>query len=390
MRVALGVCVLHAIGCGSAPRPAADPAPPASEVVLAARYSFAPQPQATLSAREVAWVARCGKPDAALFVVARALASERAAGGAMPDTEQIARRLREAGAPYVWPVAVGLSGSARDRDVEERLDALRAQVDKDGEARCGFGLVETPPANGYAASRHLVAIAVANLGTFEKLPVHTEPGRALIAQAQLAQPLRSASAYLLGPSGDPKSVQVTLSPRKDALTVRFAPAGDGEYLLQMLGDLGSGPRPLFEALVVSGKGSARSERSNEPPASDDEAGVLARINALRASHGHKPLVMDPALSTLALAHAQDMAQKQKLAHDVGNGTPDARVKRAGLALRVVGENVSFAKGVIAAHEGIERSPSHRANVLRAEFTKVGIGFVRGPDGMVYLAEIFGG
>jgi uncharacterized protein YkwD len=85
-----------------------------------------------------------------------------------------------------------------------------------------------------------------------------------------------------------------------------------------------------------------------------------------------------------------MTAAKKLAHDVGKGSPDDRVKRAGIVLRMVGENVSYAKGVIAAHEGIERSPSHRANVLRAEFTKVGIGFVKEADGMVYLAEVFGG
>ena len=387
------------LACGP---PALGPADPAvsstasassepSATGTAAESSLAPQPADALSAKESAWVAHCGKPDRALFAVARELAKERAAGGAMPDTETIAHRVRAAGAPYVWPAAVALSGTATDADIVERLKTLRAQVEKDGEARCGFGVVEKPPAGGFAASQFLVAIAVANVGTFEKLPLQVAPGQSLTAKAHFPGGLRSASAYLLGPSGSPNTVQATLSPKKDALTVRFAPDADGEYLLQMLGDIGNGPRPLFEALVIAGKGNAGEKPAAAMAAvSDDEAGVLLRINALRAQYKAAPLVVDAALTKVAVAHAADMTAAKKLAHDVGKGSPDERVKRAGIVLRLVGENVSYAKGVIAAHEGIERSPSHRANVLRPLFTKVGIGFVREADGFVYLAEVFGG
>lgn len=371
--------------------PLAAPGATIASAGTSTESSVAPQPAETLSAKESAWVAHCGKPDRALFTVARELAAERAAGGSMPDTETIAHRVRAAGAPYVWPAAVALSGTATEADIVLRLQTLRAQVEKDGEARCGFGVVEKPPAGGFAASQFLVAIAVANVGTFEKLPTHVAPGQWLTAKAHFPGGLRSASAYLLGPSGSPKTVQATLSPKKDALTVRFAADADGEYLLQMLGDLGNGPRPLFEALVISGKGAAGAKPAAAVSAvSDDEAGVLTRINALRAQYKAPALRVDAALTKVAVAHAADMSAAKKLAHDVGKGSPDQRVKRAGIVLRLVGENVSYAKGVIAAHEGIERSPSHRANVLRAEFTKVGIGFVREADGFVYLAEVFGG
>ena len=386
-----------ALACGPPALGPADPAPPSaeSELVTSAvggSESLAPQPAETLTGKEAAWIAHCGKPDRALFAVARDLAKARAAGAAMPDSEDIAHRIRAAGAPYVWPAAVGLSGTATDADIVERLKTLRAQVERDGEVRCGFGVVEKPPANGFAASQYLVALAVANVGSFEKLPMHVKPGQPLVAKAHFPSGLRSASAYLLGPSGTPRTVPATLSAKKDALVVKFTPDADGEYLLQMLGDLGSGPRPLFEALVLSGKAA---EHTHSAPVeklalSDDEAGVLTKINALRAKHGQKPLAMDAGLTKVAVAHAGDMSSAKKLAHDVGKGSPDDRVKRAGIVLRLVGENVSYAKGVIAAHEGIERSPSHRANVLRGEFTKVGIGFVREADGMVYLAEVFGG
>ena len=393
--IRMGLVCATLVGCGPSPMGPANPAPSSVEAATtdaqAVESSWAPQPAESLTAKESTWISHCGKPDRPLFAVARELAKERAAGGAMPDTETIAHRVRVAGGPYVWPAAVALSGTATENDVVERLKALRAQVEKDGEARCGFGLVEKPPAHGFAASQFLVAIAVANVGTFEKLPLRVKPGQALTAKAHFPSGLRSASAYLLGPSGSPVSVQSTLSAKKDALTVRFTPDTDGEYLLQMLGDVGNGPRPLFEALVVSGKGNPVSKKTAaQVAATEDETGVLARINALRAQYKKKPLVLDPALTKVAVAHAADMTAAKKLAHDVGKGSPDDRVKRAGIILRMVGENVSYAKGVIAAHEGIERSPSHRANVLRAEFTKVGIGFVTEADGMVYLAEVFGG
>ena len=57
-------------------------------------------------------------------------------------------------------------------------------------------------------------------------------------------------------------------------------------------------------------------------------------------------------------------------------------KKLGPALRV--------RGLEGAHRALWASPSHRGNLLLDQFTKVGIGVVRGPDGAVWVTELFTG
>jgi uncharacterized protein YkwD len=45
-----------------------------------------------------------------------------------------------------------------------------------------------------------------------------------------------------------------------------------------------------------------------------------------------------------------------------------------------GENLSLARTLIMAHEGLMNSPGHRANILQPAFGRVGIGIL---DGGIY-------
>jgi hypothetical protein len=49
------------------------------------------------------------------------------------------------------------------------------------------------------------------------------------------------------------------------------------------------------------------------------------------------------------------------------------VRRAGIGLTIVGENISQGESAQSAHEGLMDSPGHRANMLDPRFTHVGIG-----------------
>jgi uncharacterized protein YkwD len=69
--------------------------------------------------------------------------------------------------------------------------------------------------------------------------------------------------------------------------------------------------------------------------------------------------------------------------------------RAGARYRYAGENLGTDTGSnqIAMLEAIEtamlQSPGHRANLLRATFTRVGVGIVTTPDS-IYVTEDFAG
>jgi uncharacterized protein YkwD len=89
------------------------------------------------------------------------------------------------------------------------------------------------------------------------------------------------------------------------------------------------------------------------------------INAFRKSHGLKPLRQQAALTSLARAHAQDMARRQSMDHA---GFYAIRARRG-----VAGENVAYgATSMSGAMQQWINSSAHRANMLRQDFTRYGI------------------
>jgi uncharacterized protein YkwD len=106
----------------------------------------------------------------------------------------------------------------------------------------------------------------------------------------------------------------------------------------------------------------------------------------RAAEGLPPLAHDASLDVAARAHARRMAAARELGHDVGDGDPAARIADAGGGMREVAENVARASTVALAHRSLWGSPSHRANLLRADMRRVGVGVARDDRGEVWAVE----
>ena len=53
------------------------------------------------------------------------------------------------------------------------------------------------------------------------------------------------------------------------------------------------------------------------------------------------------------------------------------MKQYGIRFSYAGENLAGAPDVNTAHVNLMNSPGHRENILRPEFTKIGIGVVEG-------------
>lgn len=105
-----------------------------------------------------------------------------------------------------------------------------------------------------------------------------------------------------------------------------------------------------------------------------------------------PLAEAPPLTAAALAHASDMAARDAFAHRGSDGSePRDRVRRAGYAPRLTGENI--ASGPESAEEvvaGWLASPGHCANIMDARFRHTGVGFAAGRrDGRLYWVQTFG-
>lgn len=109
-----------------------------------------------------------------------------------------------------------------------------------------------------------------------------------------------------------------------------------------------------------------------------EEEMLKLVNEERTKRGLKALVMDEKLREVARAHSKDMFVRGYFAHTNLDGLdPFDRMAKAGIKYTIAGENLALAPNVELAHEGLMNSPGHRANILTAEFGKVGIGCIDG-------------
>jgi uncharacterized protein YkwD/uncharacterized membrane protein required for colicin V production len=117
---------------------------------------------------------------------------------------------------------------------------------------------------------------------------------------------------------------------------------------------------------------------NPPIDFEAEARMLALLNAERVKAGLKPLVRDAELEKVARNHSVDMLQRGYFAHETPEGkSPFDRIRDASIQFTIAGENLALAQTVDLAHQGLMDSPGHRANILRPEFGRVGIGAARG-------------
>ena len=84
-----------------------------------------------------------------------------------------------------------------------------------------------------------------------------------------------------------------------------------------------------------------------------------------------------------------MRDGHSVAHDLGDGDFRDRFEAEGtLDAHAVGENVAHAPTIALAHRALHASPSHRINLLRADYTHMGVGVARAADGSVYVCETF--
>jgi len=108
-----------------------------------------------------------------------------------------------------------------------------------------------------------------------------------------------------------------------------------------------------------------------------EAKVVELTNAERAKNGLSPLSIDNQLMKVAHAKSQDMATNKYFSHTSPTyGSPFDQIKAAGITYRAAGENI--AQGQRTPEEVVQawmNSSGHRANILNANFTHIGVGYV---------------
>lgn len=104
--------------------------------------------------------------------------------------------------------------------------------------------------------------------------------------------------------------------------------------------------------------------------------VLELVNAERAKQGLKPLEMDESVRNVARLKSQDMKKNNYFSHTSPTyGTPFEMLKKYGISYKSAGENI--AQGYQTPEQVVKgwmNSSGHRANILNASYTHIGIGY----------------
>jgi uncharacterized protein YkwD len=133
------------------------------------------------------------------------------------------------------------------------------------------------------------------------------------------------------------------------------------------------------------------------PGSADQ-NLLQQTNGFRLSAGLRPLTASTLLMQVAQAHAANMARQDKYGDTDTNGhildghDVVYRVAQVGYRWSMLGENVAYDFGYYDPVGQLMiqwwNSPEHRANLLGAKYTQVGIGVATGASGRTYGVMVF--
>ena len=120
--------------------------------------------------------------------------------------------------------------------------------------------------------------------------------------------------------------------------------------------------------------------------------VVTLVNKERASNGLQSLASDSQLAKLAQMKAEDMVKNGYFSHiSPTYGSAFDMMKTYGVSYKTAGENI--AKGQKTAQSvmnGWMNSSGHRANILKSDYTKIGVGYAKASDGTTCWVQIFKG
>ena len=121
-----------------------------------------------------------------------------------------------------------------------------------------------------------------------------------------------------------------------------------------------------------------------------ESQVIELTNQERAKNGLKPLLADWELSRVARYKSADMRDKNYFQHNSPTyGSPFDMMKSFGINYRSAAENI--AAGQRTPQEVVQawmNSSGHRANILNASYTHIGVGHATGGSYGHYWTQMF--
>ena len=121
-----------------------------------------------------------------------------------------------------------------------------------------------------------------------------------------------------------------------------------------------------------------------------EQKVVELVNVERQKAGLPALKMDSAISNVARTKSKDMAVNNYFAHQSPTyGSAGDMLRQFGISWSAWGENIASGQRTpeIVVNAWMNSS-GHRANILSANFSKIGVGYVTNSNGTPYWTQIF--
>jgi uncharacterized protein YkwD len=240
-------------------------------------------------------------------------------------------------------------------------------------------------------STAVIVVATTDVSLSAPVPRHVHVGDTLHLAGSLTPPFNSVRASITTPDGN-----VHESPSATAtFDIPFATSGAGVHRVELLADGPDGPRvvanfPVYVDVPEPARFTSAASAGDSGSTSEIADLLFTKLNASRAAAQLPPLERFDPFVVIAKANSQDMVDHHFFSHispttgDVGD-----RVRRAGLELPSVGENIALGADADAMHGGLMASPAHRAAILSKEFTHVGIGVVYDSASSAYVGtEVF--
>lgn len=142
-------------------------------------------------------------------------------------------------------------------------------------------------------------------------------------------------------------------------------------------------------LLPVGLFSADPKKEPSAPSREEQA-LIDLVNAERKSAKLPPLKANLKLMQAARDHSAKMAKLEMAAHELEGKTPKDRIEAIGYSFARIGENVAAGQRTpsIVMMAWME-SEVHKANILKEEFTEIGVGIVNSENGVRYWTQVFG-
>lgn len=149
------------------------------------------------------------------------------------------------------------------------------------------------------------------------------------------------------------------------------------------------PAPQQEQAKAPAEAAPKAEAGAELTAQEQQ--MLNLVNQEREKQGLPALKADPELTKVARVKAKDMIDNNYFDHNSPTyGSPFDMMKKFGVEYNTAGENLAGNSSVDGAHTSLMNSQGHRENILKSEYTSVGIGVVDGGQYGKMFVQMFKG